>query len=497
MKKRLLIIVIILIIIVGCSNSSSLKDNNNSSEEKKVLDLDYSYSTVNGIDVYSYFDDKCMIEMQFPKALGLPKYTLDELKQLNEDSAKEKLDSFADIYVYVHYVKKIMKNNLEGINIFYEYLIDKYEEVKYLQISDSFTNYQLLCILKDGQYYPLDVTQYLHSPSKYLNNYAEDDYLCSDISTLEEKLKNGNPWLIGDKVTVRCLDEEEIPNSLSSKHKKDTNFENYQIKLINGEEATVYKYNNTEVYDYCGVQIPLGLGLPKLTLDKINELVNSDHTTVAKEITTFADAIAYMVNAKFVWQDYGKLSYGPATMTDVGNVHYFDDPFVYSVSGLELLNLKLAVCSSMCTVFNYLLYGDYPEVGYVSTTGHAMLYVIDENGIYYLLNPANYAMRNDHLLCTQLYEMSCEGMLVSSEDPQELFSDFIRYFRATFLYTYSYDGIWCLTEKGNGESANDPNAIRVFPKGAKAVCYKGNPDIEFATPNNSTSQTNIVGFKFD
>ena len=350
----------------------------------------------------------------------------------------------------------------------------------------------------DGKYYPLDVAQYLHSPSNYLNNYVEDNYLCSNISELEEKLKTGNPWAAGENVIVTCLDEESIPSPLSSKHKKDKNFKGKKITLITGEETTTYKYNNTEVYDYCGVQIPLGLGLPKISLDEINELINSDHTTVAEKITTFADAIAYVVNAGFDWQDNAGWKFGEIAMADVGNVNYRNDPFMYSTSGLELLNLELGQCSSMSTLFNYLLYGDYPEVGYVKTTEHAMLYVVDEDGIYYLLNPANYAMRNGHLLCTKLYEMSCEGMLVSSEDPQELFEDFVRYFRANILYTYSYDGVWCITiENPDVNSFNDPNITYIFPKDAKVICYEGNPNFEFAVPQHSTSQTNIIGFKFD
>ena len=498
MMKKVLVILTLLLLVVGCSNISVNEDNVISNEEKQVLDIDYSYSTVKGIDVFSFSDESTGTKMEFPKALGLPKYTINELKQLSEDNAKTKLDNFADIYMYIRYVKHVMKNNIEGINIFYDYLKDKYEEVKYLQISDGVTNYQILCVLIDGCYYPLDISQYLHSSSKYLNNYAEDNYLCSDIVNLQEKLQNGNPWITGENVVVTCLDEDNMPKLLSSKHGKDENWQDYKIKLINDEETTVYKYNNTEVYDYCDIQIPLGLGLPKLTLDEINELINSDHTTVAEKITTFADAIAYVVNAGFNWQDNTGYRFKEIAMADVGNVNYPDDQFMYTVSGLELLNLELGQCSSMSTVFNYLLYGDYPEVGYVRTTGHAMLYIVDENGIYYLLNPANYAMRNNHVLCTRLYEMSCQGMLVSSEDPQELFEDFIRFFSATFLYTYSYDGVWCLYEKsGNSEAFNDENAIRVFPEGSKAVCYKGNPNIEFAMPKHSTSQTNIVGFIFD
>lgn len=495
--KKILLVLVIFLVITGCSNTSTFNDNN-ITEERQVLDLDYSYSTVNGIDVFSYTDDKYKTKMEFPKALGFPKYTIEELKQLDKESAIAQLDNFADIYMYIHYVKNVMKNNIEGINIFYEYLKDKYDEVKYLNITDGITNYRILCVLTEGNYYPLDISQYLHSPAKYLNNYAEDNYLCSDLSQLEEKLKVGNPWMNGENVIVTCLEGDNIPKPLSSKHDKDKSWQDKKITLINGEETTVYKYNNTEVYDYCDVQIPLGLGLPKLTLDEINELINSDHTTVAEKITTFADAIAYVVNAEFNYQDNTGWRFGEISMADVGNICYPDDPFIYSASGLELLNLRLGQCTSMSTLFNYLLYGDYPEVGYVKTTEHGMLYVVDNNGIYYLLNPANYIMQNGHLNCTRLYEMSCQGMLVSSEDPQELFEDFIRYFSATFLYTYSYDGVWCMTVKNPGESSfSDPNETQILPEGCKVVCYVGDMNFEYAVPKHSTSQTNIIGLKFD
>ena len=58
--KKILLVLVIFLVITGCSNTSTFNDNN-ITEEKQALDLDYSYSTVNGIDVFSYTDGESPI----------------------------------------------------------------------------------------------------------------------------------------------------------------------------------------------------------------------------------------------------------------------------------------------------------------------------------------------------------------------------------------------------------------------------------------------------
>ena len=58
--KKILLVLVIFLVIAGCSNASTFNDNN-IAKERQVLDLDYSYSTVNGIDVFSYTDGESPI----------------------------------------------------------------------------------------------------------------------------------------------------------------------------------------------------------------------------------------------------------------------------------------------------------------------------------------------------------------------------------------------------------------------------------------------------
>ena len=131
---------------------------------------------------------------------------------------------------------------------------------------------------------------------------------------------------------------------------------------------------NTAVYKWQGVQIPLGLGVPKLSIQEIDELIASDdYDYVADKIETLADAVAYFKRAHFT------------------EGHNDNDP------GKDVIAARQGQCSAMTNGLHYLLAGDYDEYGFIHIlyekgtwfNGHIMCY-IKENGMYYLINPADY-----------------------------------------------------------------------------------------------------------
>ena len=138
--------------------------------------------------------------------------------------------------------------------------------------------------------------------------------------------------------------------------------------------------HGAKVFFYAGTSFPVGLGYPTLSDSQIDTLIaEKDYAKTAETITTLADAVNY----------YFRM--GLTLTRNVRNVSY---GFLgYSQSAWQALDRNRHEWTSMCSLTHYLLEGDYDEVGYVhlgSDSGsHVMVYIY-EDGLYYLLNPADY-----------------------------------------------------------------------------------------------------------
>lgn len=405
-------------------------------------------------------------QYEYPVAFGEPEHTLKQINNIKKEDSRSLIHTYIDYLLYC-------KNNIareEVIDRAMEYLYSRYDEVGKVTVFLKDKDVNLLYIKNNNHYYVANILAQYDGNYEWLPDYPSDLLVFDSIKDMREKLDHFYEDLIVSQTAINNFDD--IKN----------------IKYSN--------YKNAKIFNYCGVDAFYDLGMPKLTLNEIRYLMGADKDKAAKTITTLADALAYVVLSGFRYQDNTGFTFGEIEMADVGNIHYPNDSWVYSASGRELLDLKLGQCTAMSTLFNYLLYGDYKEVGYVLTTGHAMLYVIDNNDTYYLLNPANYLSGNGVQMYTSLNEPSCRQMDITSKDPNKLFNDLMKDFGSNFAYTFSYDGVFCNTEH-NSKGFDDPNAIRVFPEGAKVACYAGNPNFGQAVPPHSTSQENILGLKFD
>ena len=132
-------------------------------------------------------------------------------------------------------------------------------------------------------------------------------------------------------------------------------------------------YTNTPTFLHNGIEIPVGTGQPKLTDEEIDALIaTEDYDYIAEQITTLADCVNYYVRADFCYGD-GVIDNGEG----------------WSVSAQQTMQRRTGQCSAMSNCTNYLLWGDYDEVGYVAISGHAMTYIL-QDGVYYLVEPYDY-----------------------------------------------------------------------------------------------------------
>ena len=157
-----------------------------------------------------------------------------------------------------------------------------------------------------------------------------------------------------------------------------------QIMAPNGMVLKETENYGVSTIEYAGTTVPQGLGLPKLTDEEIDALLaENDPKKVKDSITTLADFVNYCYRGKFVFGDGLIFIHG-----DNG------EPRGYTTSsGYQTLQRRIGQCASMCSCLHYVLADDYEEVGYVWIDGHAMAYILCD-GLYYLINPAEYATIN-------------------------------------------------------------------------------------------------------
>ena len=303
-----------------------------------------------------------------------------------------------------------------------------------------------------------------------------------------------------DELAIMCIEKSQVNGPMDQYELIRITGPMGEEEAPNGELLTISERLGEEVVDYCGTQIPVGLGLPKMTEAEIDRLIaGGDYTSVAETITTLADAVCYVKRAGFVFPQEEVHQYGELHYPDIGNLHYNNDPLGYTASGLESLYLVEGQCSSMSTLFHYLLQDNYPEIGYLhlrytDKDGHAMIYIKGNDGRYYLVNPVQYAVGNqpardwvDFYTSEKGCADTLEGLMTSlaqSSNPGKWGV------RTEHLYSFVYDGVYC---NGIETEFDDPNLYMSFPEGADVICWCGNPDFIFHTPQHPTSQEYIIG----
>ena len=308
---------------------------------------------------------------ELPVEIGLPQLTEEEILQLNETNASEHINTFADFVAYMG----LHSDALEGVNsslgpaastaLAMDFLVGDYDEVGKVNFHQPNNHYESLYLKVNGKYYLMDAFhRNMYSKTPFTSKEEINDYYVSN--------DKGSAITETSFVEATFLGFAEAPNGM--KLKKEERL---------GEE----------VFVYCGVQIPLGTGLPKLTYEEIDTMIETkNYDAIKTKITTLADAVCYFVRAKF--RACSNFDEG----VDPGNLIFDDESRnFYTVSGKEMLMIKCGQCSSMSTCLHYILDGDYSEFGYISLQyenggGHVECYLKNE-GRYYLFSPAEYTLR--------------------------------------------------------------------------------------------------------
>ena len=431
MKK--IIFFIILLILVGCNNTSS---------------HECAMYSVNGFEV--------------PAILG----------ESTSYKTKDEVTSYIDALLFA-------KDNLASykggplVTKIFDMIKDDYVESGTIMAQcDNLEVHYYIYVNADDKYILLDPEGQL-ATKKWFGNY-DRDFIFDSYTELEEEI-----------------------NSLTfdNELKKISKINTY-MKFGDDTREIAYK-SNVPLIKYDNYVVPLALGPQKISDEQMCELIkNENNDKVAETITTVADAINYMIKKDFS-VDYGNSGthyYKNMDYADAGNLHYNDEWVLYTAPGLELLSIKALQCSASCTLMKYLLENDYPEVGYVHITGHAMLYVRADDGKYYLVQPSDYLKNRLSVPWEDTYE---DGEDFCADTLKELMENFAEVYinngcELNVIFTYCYDGTICcgtLATPGPGEEYQK----HYFPKGSNPMCWYGNVEVGEFVPKHETSQNRIIG----
>ena len=477
MKKmklfRIVLIVLLTVSIFGCSSKETV--NEEVSEETSEEKIEFETFTKNNHEYYKYH------YQEIPVALGYPEHESDGMKDITEETEVEQINTFADALMYVKkYPSDQPKDYVDRIT---RLIYADYDSAGRAEINMDNDYYAFFYVEKNGNYYLFDVFHMIRGGNSWLMNVNEGNCVFDSKESMKEK-----------------LDEQFNSNRTVFVESKDYG----TATAPNGMILNLNSRLLEEVFEYCGVQIPLGLGLPELTYEEIDKLIEEkDYEKTSSRIKTLADAVCYLSRAgfRFINNDSNIQTeeyYGP----DPGNLFFYVDRinFKYTISGKETLMIGQGQCSSMSTCLNYLLYDNYPEIGYIDIKysdddGHAMIYIKNENR-YYLINPVDYvlSLRPDD---TYDSELSYQWLDFYSDEKgsantlEELMEEFCSSpipakpnVSVKKLATYVFDGVWCNTVVQNEF---------IMPEGAELKYQKGYGNTGYDKPLHSTSQTEVIG----
>lgn len=361
-----------------------------------------------GTKIYTYKG------FEIPVALGYPKITDEQMSEIDDMSAPLKITTYADALVYLY-------NNLYGVyaptpinrmandgeitgakfmNDYCQLLFGDYKEVYNIY---NITNgpvggkggctFFLVLKAQDNKYYWLDwYQQVIFGDKKWLGKYIDneftgDKYCFDSIDELCQAMKDPSinaaleyhVDLNTFKPDVYLLADESYAELL----KKETQI----ITLPDGEEVQTYYKFGAECYKYCGTDVPVELGLPKLTTKEIDELITSkDYERIKDEITTYADMALYCLRAKYRFTSIEQedlIGFQKATSDNWFNI----------LPAKQTMAYKFGSCTTATNLFNYLLKDDYDELGIVQIRykeggGHTQAY-LKSNGKYFMVNPSS------------------------------------------------------------------------------------------------------------
>lgn len=362
MRKNKLCIVAVLLLslaITGCSQAASIPEPSIAPTSTPVSTPaptmntvefeapEFTHEDVNGLECYKLFGSA------IPVALGEPRYswaqickgaTFDIITNYGEaltETKKSGPDPFSSSSA------SIVMNTaslLKGV----------YDEVGMVQLmsSEGGIRYALLYILDDNTYYVFDSFSTLRNESTWLDWFGCMKGYDTDLDTLCQNLQK-NYHFQGDVAS-------------------------YTTSVISSKDTLTDSLDRASCFDCTNSTVPENLQLPEaisnrtLSNDEMNKLIENDNPEeIAKQISTVADCICYFVKADFCYGD-GMIRNSRAVC-----------------SAFQTIDRKVGQCASISSCMNFILWGDYDEIGYIVVSSHVMIY-IKQDGIYYSINPTSY-----------------------------------------------------------------------------------------------------------
>lgn len=227
------------------------------------------------------------------------------------------------------------------------------------------------------------------------------------------------------------------------------------LEAPNGAVLKETENYGVPTFGFAGTTIPVGLGLPQLTDEEIDALLEENDPRAMKSvITTLADFVNLCYRGKFSFGD--------------GLIYIYDDNENMiggtTSSGYQTLERRIGQCASMSSCLHYVLADDYEEIGYVSIDGHAMAYILS-GGLYYLINPVEYVYNGGAWASRWLEFLPGTEVTYCSSDFQDIADSIYGKeigMPITSVYSYISPGDLVL---GWGR----------YPVGTTATCWYGEP----------------------
>ena len=253
------------------------------------------------------------------------------------------------------------------------------------------------------------------------------------------------------------------------------------LKAPNGKVLKETENYGVPTFGFAGTTIPVGLGLPQLTDEEIDTLLEeNDPRKVKESISTLADFVNFCYRGKFTFGDgliFLSEENQPGMMT--------------TSSGYQTILRRIGQCASMSSCLHYVLADDYEEVAYIIVDEHLMAYILCD-GFYYLINPVDYAYYKgewrsswlDHLVYTESGAQP-DDLVYCSEDFQNIADSIIgKEIGVPLTYIYTYTGPGDYMRIG----------FCTFPEGSNAKRWYGDEEVSYATYTQYDwlSQENVV-----
>lgn len=322
-------------------------------------------------------------------------------------------------------------------------------------LDDDYPEVGIIHVFKKG------VNHYFYSYVKIEETYHALDTFFS--GSLRMNIQSANL----DELATMCLEKSQVNGPMDQYEITRVMGPLGKVEAPNGEMLTIRERLGEEVVDYCGTQIPVGLGLPKMTDDEIDALIaKADYAATAQTITTLADAVNYICRAGIVFDDISPIIHDPEPA-------YSDMQYVKSA--WQVLRDNSGQCWTMSNLLHYFLKEDYEEVGYIHARtpgdGHLMAYIY-HNGKYYLVNGVGY--------CADTWESRWFGsysteLTVCAEDFQTIADSLTQYMRlgdqelVNYVHLIKSPGDLAFGMVGNTE---------IYPVGTEVIRYYG-PDFAY------------------